>query len=67
MGDHAHMKPATFDKLIWPAIFGGILLTGFGWSLPADEAAIGWSIIGVGLALVLSGLVMIGLRSRHDD
>ena len=61
------MKSATLDKLIWPAIFVGILCAGFGWSLPGDASTIGWTVISIGAVLVLVGLVMIVLRSRGDD
>lgn len=61
------MKSATLDKLIWPAIFVGIVLTGFGLSLPDDASATRWTVITIGGVLVLVGIVLIGLRSRIKD
>ncbi len=61
------MKSRTLDKLIWPAIFAGIVIAGFGFSLPSEASALGWTVVTVGIVLVLIGFVLIVLRSRSED
>jgi hypothetical protein len=35
------MKPETIDKIVWPLIFAGLVLGGFGLSLRSRSEAIG--------------------------
>ncbi len=61
------MKAATLDKLIWPAIFGGIVIGAFGLSLPDEAPGLGWTLIAIGVMLIVSGAVLVALRSRLDQ
>jgi cyanate permease len=61
------MKASTLDRLIWPAIYVGLVIGGFGLSLRDDNATIAWVLIGIGTASIIGGAVMIALRARKLD
>ena len=61
------MKASTLDKLIWPLIYGGILLLLLGISVTAADPPLGWSLVGIGIALAVIGVLFVYLRSRIED
>jgi len=57
------MKEKSVEKLAWLLIYSGMLLASVGVFL-RDSSAVGWALIGVGATEVVSGIVLIYLRSR---
>lgn len=51
-------------QLIWALIYGGLLALVLGIATAAADEPLGWSLGLAGGALVASGLVLIGVRSR---
>ena len=52
------------DRLVWTLIYGGLFTLVLGLAaLPAHTVA-SWSLIAVGAALVVAGVVLIGVRAR---
>lgn len=58
------VKTRTIDRLVWIAIFGGLIVGGFGLSLRHTAEALGWTLTALGGAAIALGVVLIGLRSR---
>ncbi len=58
------VKTRTVDRLVWIAIFGGLIVGGFGLSLRNTADALGWTLTAIGGAAIALGVVLIGLRSR---
>jgi formate hydrogenlyase subunit 3/multisubunit Na+/H+ antiporter MnhD subunit len=61
------MKASTLDKVTWPLIYGGILVLLLGISTLSTDAGLGWPIVVVGIALAVTGVLSIYLRSRIKD
>ena len=61
------MSPAALDKLIWALIFGGLLLFSLGLFVQQQAGALGFTIVLIGAALTVAGVVLIWVRSRIED
>ena len=58
---------ATLEKWIWILIFGGLFMVIFGIATGRADAAFGWSFAVPGAVLAIIGVVLIYVRSRHQD
>ena len=63
-GSNAH---ATLEKWIWILIFGGLFMVIFGIATGRADEAFGWSFAVPGAVLAIIGVVLIYVRSRHQD
>ena len=61
------LTPARVDVVVWSAIYGGLLLLGFGLALNSELPAAGWAMAALGVLAALLGVVLIGVRSRMTD
>lgn len=61
------MNIARLDTFAWVAIYVGIGLIALGISLVRGAAGFGWVVAGFGAIGVAGGVVMIWIRSRHQD
>ncbi len=57
------MKEKSVEKLAWLLIYSGMLLASVGVFL-SDSSFLGWALVSVGATEVVSGIVLIYLRSR---
>jgi hypothetical protein len=55
------------DRVVWLAIYGGLLLLGVGLALKGELPTAGWSIAAVGVLAASVGAALIGVRSRIPD
>jgi hypothetical protein len=55
------------DRVVWVAIYGGLLLLGVGLALKAELPTAGWSIAAIGVFAASVGAALIGVRSRIPD
>ena len=60
------MKPKKIETLVWLLIYSGMLIAALGLFLSDREPAVATVIIGIGLADVAAGVVLIWLRSRMN-
>ena len=58
------MTSRRIDTWVWALIYLGMILIGLGLSLLRGDASLGWIIASIGAALVVAGIVLIGMRSR---
>jgi sulfite exporter TauE/SafE len=58
------MKTDTIEKLVWVAIYGGMILGGFGLAVRQAHDPAGWTLIVLGAVSIVVGLALIVLRSR---
>jgi hypothetical protein len=58
------MKPKTMEMLAWVLIYGGGLLVIFALSVMDASEAISWTVKVVGIAAIITGVVLIWLRSH---
>jgi hypothetical protein len=59
------MQNKTLEKLIWVLIYAGLAVGGLGIWFMEHSVAVGWTVLMTGSALVLSGAVLIWVRSRR--
>lgn len=59
------MQNKTLEKLIWVLIYAGLTAGGLGIWFMEHSLAVGWSVLLTGTGLVLSGAVLIWVRSRR--
>ncbi|MET0209654.1 MAG: hypothetical protein ABW220_11485 [Burkholderiaceae bacterium] len=60
------MKNTTLERLIWVLLYGGGFASMIGlWSMDRD-AALGWTLVGIGIAAALCGVAGIAWRARLD-
>ena len=55
---------AWIDRLVWTLIYGGLFTLILGLAALPAHAVANWSLIVVGAALVIAGVVLIGVRAR---
>lgn len=61
------MTTITLEKLIWAAVFVGLVIGAFGLSLQRSDDALGWSLVVLGGVLIAAGATGIVVRSRMED
>ena len=63
------MNAKRIEKGIWPLIYGGLLLLSLGLFVGRriDGMGMGWALVLVGAAGVVTGAVLLVLRSRLPD
>jgi protein-S-isoprenylcysteine O-methyltransferase Ste14 len=61
------MRPATLEKWVWLLIYAGLLLLCLGVFVQRLHDPVGWTMIGVGIALAVAGAVGIWWRSRMNS
>lgn len=59
------MQNKTLEALIWVLIYAGLAVGGLGIWFMEHSLAVGWTVLMTGGALVLSGAVLIWVRSRR--
>ena len=59
------MQNKTLEKLIWALIYAGLALGGLGIWFMEHSLAVGWTVLITGVGMVLSGAVLIWVRSRR--
>lgn len=52
------------EGVIWPLIFGGMLVGSLGFSLQRERDALGWVLVAAGACAVVAGVALIVVRSR---
>jgi hypothetical protein len=55
------------DLAIWFLIYGGMIIVMLGLFVGARDAALGWTLGGVGGVAALAGVVLVWVRSRLGD
>ncbi len=55
------------SALTWSLIFGGLLGAAIGGTMIQGHATFGWCLVGAGALGVVTGLVLIWVRSRWPD
>jgi hypothetical protein len=55
---------AWIDRLVWTFIYGGLFALVLGLAVLSRSAGAGWTLVAVGGALAVAGVVLIGVRSR---
>jgi ABC-type uncharacterized transport system permease subunit len=58
------MKPRTMEILAWVLIYGGGLLVIFALAVMDASEAISWTVKIMGIAAIITGVVLTWLRSR---
>ena len=60
-------KAQRIETIIWPLIFGGMLIGSLGFSLQRERDAIGWALVVIGGCAIVVGAVLLWVRSRLPD
>jgi hypothetical protein len=60
------MDNATLDKLIWVLIYAGLSVAGLGVWFMEHSLAVGWTMMLFGAGAVMTGAVLIWVRSRRS-
>jgi hypothetical protein len=58
------MSSARMSVLTWTLIFGGMLGIAVGWTVRRGDAVFGWVLVGASLTAVVTGIVLVWVRSR---
>lgn len=58
------MKTVTIEKLVWILIYAGLVFGGFGLFLTRELPTLGWTLAGLGAALIAGGAVLVAVRAR---
>lgn len=61
------MKSPTVEKLVWIAIYAGLVVGAFGVAVQRSDDPLGWSLVVLGAVLVVAGAAGIVVRSRMKD
>ena len=61
------MNIQRVESWVWLLIYGGMGLLGLGLSVQSTNATMGWSMVALGGAGALIGVVLIWVRSRMRD
>ena len=61
------MKSPTVEKLVWIAIYAGLVVGAFGVVVQRSDDPLGWSLVVLGAVLVVAGAAGIVVRSRMKD
>ncbi len=59
------MQNKTLEALVWVLIYGGMFIAGLGVWFMEHSLAVGWTMVIIGIGLVLAGAVLIWVRSRR--
>ena len=54
-------------KWSWILIYVGMVLLALGLSAQRSDAALGWGIAGLGIAMIVIGVVLVWIRSRMKN
>jgi undecaprenyl pyrophosphate phosphatase UppP len=57
---------AWIERLAWILLYGGLFAVVLGLAALKESAAAAWSLIVVGAAMAIAGIVLIWVRSRLD-
>ena len=60
-------RAQRIETVIWPLIFGGMLIGSLGFSLQRERDAIGWMLVVAGAGAIVVGIVLLWVRSRLPD
>lgn len=58
------MKAKIVEAWVWVLIYGGLLSACLGYFVDGKDPKLGWQLVAGGAVAVVSGLVLIVLRSR---
>ena len=61
------MSVNRLESLIWPLIFGGMIVIGLGLAVEARDATLGWGMVVAGGIAAAIGVVLIVVRARLPD
>ncbi len=61
------MNTKRVEAWVWVLVYLGLILIGVGVSVQRGDAALGWGITAVGIALDTLGVILIWVRSRAKD
>lgn len=60
------MRAATVEKLIWIAIYGGIIVATLGLAVQRGDPLLGWVLVIAGALGTLAGAALVVVRSRME-
>jgi hypothetical protein len=61
------MSVNRLESLIWPLIFGGMIVIGLGLAVQGRDATLGWGMVIAGGIAAAIGVVLIVVRARLPD
>ena len=61
------MAARRIETWVWVLVYAGMILVGLGLSVQRGDTTLGWCIVALGGTLVLSGAVLVWVRSRIKD